>query len=72
MIKSLNQTAEYSCVLAIPMPRFHHSVDDMQFADDDNSLPQEGFCRMLCDQSCPFQLKMVSLTQYGVFLPWCS
>lgn len=36
MIKSLNQTAEYICVLAIPMPRFHHSVDDMQCADDDD------------------------------------
>ena len=32
MIKSLYQTEEYICVLAIPMPRFHHSVDDIQFA----------------------------------------
>lgn len=70
MIKSLNQTAKYFRVLAIPMPKFHHSNDDTQFAGDGECLPQEGFC-LISDQSCPVQLKMVSLTLYGVFRLWC-
>lgn len=35
MVQSLDHTAEYICVIAIPMPGFRRSVGDVQFADED-------------------------------------